>query len=741
MNTNETDIKINPKARGKSGTLITSGVYSADHLSTLHGVNGIAVMNKMRRSEPQVQKVIRAVFGPIKSASWSIESASEETKDLDIARVCEQVLINDQPYGWQSKLHEILLAILFGHSVFELIHSNRETKSIGSYTGVYLAFRNQETLTEWKHDPTTGELLSIVQNQGGDIEAQDLVMDAKSLLIFYNEKEGDDNGFGILRPLYGPYKRKLLNKQIQAIGNERGAISTPIATCPDTTKPDSKEYLAAVEALEKFTNAESSYIIVPAGWELNFDNSNTFDPSKIQVSIKAENEEMVGAILAAFLEQGQGGNSAGLASVSGLEKFFSSTLSNWGKLICDTINNKLIPHIVDLNFPDRPEVMPKLTFNRLAESAGKDLMEVVTGFISSNVLTVDEKLEDFIRKIYSLPKKAEGELMDNGESQDDVEDPQEPEPTDEEPKEDPVELSLSEGETINLSEAKTPRGLIIQQKEEIENVIKENLEASSKKLVNDIIRRYEQLPKNRKQLATKDVVVSKKAQLKRQLKGVLGVTGRKALEQVKLEVPSKKDVTLKTEDIGEAIKLLERHELDIPDNIKLLDNSKLPSVLKILFQIQAESIGNKVTNDLRDAVFFKFSSSEKGTADVNIIRQDLENASSDYINGAGVKRTASNVSAIAVNETRNEFLFNEEVLQEVESFTFINANPKSDVCKELAGLTFATNDAESLRYSPPLHHNCKSYLRANLVGLRGSPEISSLSPSDTAKQSITLGEK
>lgn len=58
-----------------------------------------------------------------------------------------------------------------------------------------------------------------------------------------------------------------------------------------------------------------------------------------------------------------------------------------------------------------------------------------------------------------------------------------------------------------------------------------------------------------------------------------------------------------------------------------------------------------------------------------------------------------------VNEGRDTFFFEPDVIEEIHSFTFMNVAPVSAICKELAGVTFQTNDAESLRYSPPLHHN------------------------------------
>ena len=78
------------------------------------------------------------------------------------------------------------------------------------------------------------------------------------------------------------------------------------------------------------------------------------------------------------------------------------------------------------------------------------------------------------------------------------------------------------------------------------------------------------------------------------------------------------------------------------------------------------------------------------------------------------------------------------------SFTFVNSDPKAAICVDLAGKTFASNDAESLRLAPPLHHNCKSILEPNFRGAKGNPELSKGGlqgqATDTGIDSINLNE-
>ena len=172
-----------------------------------------------------------------------------------------------------------------------------------------------------------------------------------------------------------------------------------------------------MDVLKNFVSAEDSFITYPEGWELELHN-NVFDPAKIQTVIQAENENMSGAILATFLELGVGGNGGAYALANDLSDFFMSGLEHFANVIRDTINVCLIPSLIRLNFGEENVGMPKLMYSGITDKAGKELMEIVSGYVSSGVIQKDEPLEDHIRKVHHLPPKAEGEMLENQEAQD-----------------------------------------------------------------------------------------------------------------------------------------------------------------------------------------------------------------------------------------------------------------------------------------------------------------------------------
>lgn len=740
----DNELTFNTKEKGNSGTDIVSNVYQNDYLPQLTGVEQHTIYNRMRRSDPQVRKVLAAVTSPIKAATWSFEAASDEDKDVEAAALLERIFFTDLDYD--HKLGEILTFLAHGFSLFEVVHENKVSKEFGPYTGLAnLAFRNQATITEWKVDPRTSHLQEVHQEQSGDNEV-DVWIKTDTMLMFFNEREGDDNGFPLLRPLYGPWKRKLMTETLKMIGIERSAIPTPTLEVPENISPNDEEYKAAVQILTSFTSAQDAFITYPKGWALDLHQNDGFDPMKLEDSIKREDEKMAGAILATFLELGTGGNGGAYALGENLEKFFAQVIASFAKAIANTINTKLVPNLIRLNYGDELEVMPKITFTGITDKVGKEFMEIITGYTNAGVVGKDEQLEDHVRKVHGLPKKAEGTVLENQETQGgDNTPPDDTTTTDDEgeeildeetPPTNEDEVQLSE-KSKKFAEAKTPKTLIDQEKVKVAEVMRTNLTMIGEKLVADVMRKYKQLPEAQKLKAIDNIKLGGTAKFKRQLKGTMTTTSNKALDQAKKEVPEASDVKLKNDE--DFFKLLDNYGA-----IKFADNefSSLPAHVRKLITLQSTRVVDRQASELEDRVAFTFMQTEQTTDSAATIEKDISNAASEYVNSAVVDTAATNVSSTLVNQTRNEFFFDDEVLEEIYAFRFVNFDPKAAICQKLAGRVFAKNDTEFLTYSPPLHHNCKSYLSAITQAAKTKPEIEPLPPiTETDRKSITLSTK
>jgi len=118
-----------------------------------------------------------------------------------------------------------------------------------------------------------------------------------------------------------------------------------------------------------------------------------------------------------------------------------------------------------------------------------------------------------------------------------------------------------------------------------------------------------------------------------------------------------------------------------------------------------------------------------------------------FAKSAAVTSGPSVTSAQAVNTERNEFIkkWEEETGDRVVSYTFVaEIDPATtDLCRELNGRTFDANDPERLKYTAPLHYNCRSSMQVNTTKTADNPEITTtpLILSKKAQEQLVLSER
>ncbi len=399
-------ISVHVEPMGSSGTEIYGGYYSEEYLQTLQGPRVADIWDKMRRSDPKIKMILSAVKNPIRSAQWSVQPGGTDQEVYQLhTDLIEQILFKDLSQPWTQQLSEILTYLEFGFSTFEVIHKVvTDHPKFGHYNSLSkLAFRSQKTIERWNLDPKTEEILSISQYAYGDL--QKLVeIPGPFLLVFTNEKEGANyEGISMLRPCYGPWSRKNLFLKLMSVGVEKFAVPTPFMEVPEG-KETGKQFNNAKDVLKKFVSHQQQYILYPAGWKLDFTQSN-FDASKIRPVINEENVEMTQAFLANFLELGQSG-SGSYALSNDLSDFFLTGIESVANHVCEVINQHLIPNLIKMNFGPQ-SVYPQLTCAGIKDKPGKEFAEILKLLFDGSLLTPDEDLEKDLRKKYKLPKKME----------------------------------------------------------------------------------------------------------------------------------------------------------------------------------------------------------------------------------------------------------------------------------------------------------------------------------------------
>lgn len=733
----ESGARVQLKPKGVSGTDIFSGYFSEEYLQLIRGRRGAKVFDEMRRSEAQVAMLMGAVMNPIKAGTWELEAADipngEAQKDL-IDYILKDMI------DWETFLHEALTFLIFGYSIFEKIDLVVfDHPKFGTFNGLKaLAFRSQKTIERWIVDRATGTLLTVQQWVQGDLTPSPgaiLNMDAQFLLVMSLQKEGDNyEGISALRPMYGPWFRKNLYLKILSIGIEKAAIGTPIGTTP-VGKENTEEMENFKSMLSSFVAHEDAYLIKPEGWNVEISN-NTFDPSKIKDIIVMENTEMINAMVANFLALGTSGGSGSFALGTDLSDFFLTGIQNHANIIAGILNRKLIPELIKANFGEQT-AYPKIKATGINDKAGKELADIIVALIGQNAMTPDDKLEGFLRKQYNLPKAdpaTSREVVSVTERIDDT-NPAAPKPSEVPPSipATAVAPKLSE-RRMQLAETYKKQWAI--DKANIKSVMQENL--------HDILDSYEKQIRS----AWKSTNPNARRNLALQL-NPKGVSDYAAALREQLAIIANRSLVGARKETPQAnkknIKLSESIQLAAPKGGYY---DALPAGIKNIVKNQAGLIADTQAQDINKIVSFQFLSSADSTNDVDQVIADIDSAVlptiEDGATGAGmsIDAAAGNAVSSTVNQARLEWFFEPDVLSTIESFTFTNEDPISEICQELDGTTWAVGDPDIDRYTPPLHHNCKSRLEPNEVGDDSNPEIDrgGTAVSESALKSITLAE-
>ncbi len=258
----------------------------------------------------------------------------------------------------------------------------------------------------------------------------------------------------------------------------------------------------------------------------------------------------------------------------------------------------------------------------------------------------------------------------------------------------------------------------------IKEVMRENLSYIAENMIEQIMSKYRRLTDSQRFNSIKDISTTGVSSYKEALLSAYAVVAADALEKARKEVPAKKNVKLAFDE--ESLKLGEFDKL--PPDIK----RRLMSMLGLMI--------GKQMSDLEAAIFFQFNSSIDSTDSESLLSKDLKDSAEEFIAGNAINAGASAAAGQIVNEARLAFFLDDEVSKEIEAFEFVNGDPVSEICQELAGSVFSKDDPNLHRYYPPLHFNCKSWIRPILVGNLGTKEIKAIRVTAKAEKSIQFGE-
>ena len=438
---------------GYVGVPLIGGTIDLDHNNNLDSYawrgsyDEIGIVDIMVREDPVGQAIRLAWTLPLLSVQWSVQPASDDPRNVEIAEFVQACLFEHMRGGWSNFLEQAVQFTWRGLSAFEIVA--RYDKELGATVIDSLAPRLPWTIDQWQRypdgrygfsqfedpsDPTYGRAVSK--------KSSGVTLPPDKLLLFRFQPDGDNpEPMGILRPSYSSWRQRRTYLKLEATGYERSAYGIPTCTVEPGANPGDVEQVNII--LRELRAGIRSFAMFPKGFNLEW----TECPMKadaIRNARVAAGQDMARAALCQFLFTGE---SAGAYSlIQGQLDHYTMALQQAANSIATTMSqgpHAIIKRLVNWNFQGVTEY-PYIQAGEVRVGDPKQLVEAVKTAVDAGVVTPDDQIEAKIRDVLSLPQRVDNAARpidvdpSTGPGQNAPIQPGDDEPTDDSPSDDPV---------------------------------------------------------------------------------------------------------------------------------------------------------------------------------------------------------------------------------------------------------------------------------------------------------------
>ena len=415
---------------GASGTINVDGILQQDEYNpTLQGQSALRTYDRMRRSDSSVREALQHIFAPIKNATWEIEPASDDPEDLEIAAFIDASYFKWPTQPFHEYLNQALHYLTFGYQVFEQVDqiidaelefsvpgedAPRTIPSRQFLTLKRFAQRLPHTIYRWNMED--GELTSIVQFLFTGAEPPQVEIPADRLLVYTNEREGDDlTGISLLRTAYKPWVMKELVEKCAAVGVERHGVGINTMYVPDRYRDDDAMMDRIEDMLANLRSGEFNYLVIPGpkgtGGSDQSMNGFYFEivgpaggiPDFTQL-LAYHRGEIKGNVLARFGELGHGQTGARATGDTQSEVWYDG-LHAVARHV-SAVNDIAIRRLVDANYPNVTRY-PTLEARDIESKSLSEFADANSKLVLAGAIIPDQPFRDFVRQSVDAPEESE----------------------------------------------------------------------------------------------------------------------------------------------------------------------------------------------------------------------------------------------------------------------------------------------------------------------------------------------
>jgi hypothetical protein len=426
-----TEPNLEPK--GGSGRQHTDGFLDYDETSTaLTGRAGLQVFDEMWRDDSDCRRAVTMCVTPIVQGTWTVEPYRDDTpeaepteEDLERAAFVEWVLTEHMRPKLTSHMWTALtVAARCGFVAFEQLYELTEWRGRPVYAIKTLDLRLPDSVDRWVQ--AGPDLAGIEQFTPGDAggmgrmsqEWTRALIPAQDLVYYRFGAEGDNwEGQSLLRPAHKHWKYKSGLELVDAIGHERTAVGVPTGYPPADASRDDLDTFA--EFLQNVRASDVSYFLAPGPradhadngqgwfWEFVTPGSNEGAHTGIKESLSYHRDGIAAVIIGEFMRLGQSGTGARATADVQQDPFWMLADTLAQIIVADTLNEQLLPRLIEVNFGDRDRV-PKITCSLIDSTSLTELADYVEKLARAKALRAeDPALEEFLRRRGDLPEADE----------------------------------------------------------------------------------------------------------------------------------------------------------------------------------------------------------------------------------------------------------------------------------------------------------------------------------------------
>lgn len=404
---------------GDTGLARFYGQVSETYLPELHYPYAYAKYSEMIRRDPTIASLVNAIKLLARTATWTVEPASEADPDKRAAEFLEQCL-GDMSITIEDAVEDLLSAIPFGWAWSEIVYKRRKGPN-GDAASNYddnaigwrkFAPRRQSSFSRWEFD-ATGGVQGLWQVSKADGKLRYMPID-KSIHYIAQRDMGNPEGFSILEPIYEPWHYVKNLQIINGIGFERSFVGLPVFEYAEGYTPSEQDVTLVEQIGRGLRVDERAFVGVPANIKFRLETTSNTNATTLLETIKQYRIWMLMVVLADFLALGTVSSGGSYALGQDKSELFLMAVDGWLDKIAHpdkqgVLNRYAVPRLFDYNpFPGMTDY-PRIKHS----SVQKPNLPALSAYLSSlqAFIQPDPALEAELRRMADLPEAAEPDQL------------------------------------------------------------------------------------------------------------------------------------------------------------------------------------------------------------------------------------------------------------------------------------------------------------------------------------------